>query len=874
MEFYFSHCPYGEFSMAAVDKLQWLPVTLPGDSIQHLLDAEIEKCMPEYFDNSQQFFKYEAMDFIYRTRFDGETDAHYRFSCDGLDTIADIYLNGVKIYESRTAFVRLDFPLDAVTDGENELLVHFISPTEFIKSKRPDFDKKSMNVLFDEKWRAYLRKPQWHYGWDNAPHLAGVGFIGTPRLFLITAPLHISSMIFDQEYDWQRRSADFKFRVDSTVYRECLVKLRLQFAGRTVWESQNCSFECGKYELQPLLGGHLDDIKAWNCVGYGDPNLYNLQLLCGSEVIYQTEIGFRNIELSRRVIGKRSLDFRVGHPEEQEGLSMDGSAEAAEEGKGVSFNGAWSHIPVEPYEVEVEDFCLVLNGTRVFIEGFDWQSLEYNLSNVDSEKLADTLEKMAELKVNSVRIWGGAYIEDAAFYHFCDRHGIIVWQDFQFACSLYPDRDRYFRALVRQEVTDIFKRLANHASLGIFCGSNEIDMVLHDRGLDCRQGNTIGYELIPAVLHDLQCPVPYHVSSPSGSEYPRFPFSGECRNWSTMTHIADDYSALRADESIMVSEGGCAAYPGRELCEQFIRPEWPLHEDFLLEQEAYRIHAMNTYFHQHRSKPQNIHQAIRKYFGQWHNLDELIYLSQLYQAEGLQRYVEVFRYKAQTMHGYYIWKFADTWPCISLSVMDYHGRPKMAWYVLKRAMGDLTVCPSFDDRYYTFSIFSRYAECAILLTVKICDLQGRVLQQKQEDIAVLSAGINHNNIAISRTDFGRCKASEVVMYAAVTRGEEIIHERLYFPVPLAQLPLVASEIHSELSCIETENGICRYALKLTVQALTISTNITSNQQGCTLFDFSDNCFSMLPNTTKIIYFSSSCKLDISNLTITHYKSGK
>ena len=504
--FEFSVLDFGAFTISKTDALRWNAVTMPGDSVQHLRNAGMETVDPNPFDNSRNFLKYEAMDFLYRTRFEAVEGKGCRLACDGLDAIADIYLNGNMVHESRSSFIRLDIDLTAqAKPGTNELIIHFISPTEHIKQHRPDFDKKSLNVLFDEKWRAYLRKPQWHYGWDNVGHLAGVGFIGEPQIIECAAPLHISNLLFDQQYDWKNHSADFAFRMDATVYRDCTIQFQLDYNGESIWQSEACSLTAEELILHPILGGHLDNVHEWNCVGLGDPNLYSLRVLAGTETLYQTAVGFRHVELSREVVEKRMLDYRVGSPDEGSVPDMDGGADITMGEDGQTFNGAWSHIKIDPYETEVEDFCVVLNGQRVFIEGFDWQPVEYSLSNVAPEKLQTALDKMADLNVNSVRIWGGAYIEDRAFYDFCDQHGIIVWQDFQFACSLYPDKDAFFRDLVAQEVVDIVKRLHNHPSVGVFCGSNEIDMMLDGKGLDVKAHNSIGHELIPVTLKSMNC---------------------------------------------------------------------------------------------------------------------------------------------------------------------------------------------------------------------------------------------------------------------------------------------------------------------------------------------------------------------------------
>jgi beta-mannosidase len=865
--FEFTFCDTGKFNRESPDEHQWYAARMPGNNITQLIDVGIETADPNALDNTRQYFKYENKDFVYRTQLpDKESGKKYWFGCHGLDTIADMYINGALIHSSRNSFVRHDLDLTShMGSGKNELLVIFRAPAEYVSQRNDDFEKASMNVLFDEKWRVYLRKPQFHYGWDNAPHLAPSGFIQTPTLTICNTPVHAAALRFIHEYDCSSKHADFSIGFDGTVYDHCKITFELRYDEKSVWRSPAVTIEPGSDCYHGLTSGELSDVKEWMPTGYGDPNLYELVMYHNDEIIHRTPIGFRHVELKRDVIKTITTDYYIDHPPgvKPQEFDMDGAADSESE-DAPCFNGAWTHIPTEPYKVELEDFTLHINGQPIFMEGFDWQPLEYDISLVDDARLTKYLQRMAELGTNTVRVWGGAYIESNAFYDFCDRAGIIVWQDFPFACAIYPDHDEAFRDLIRHETINIYRRLENHPSIGLYCGSNEIDMMLHSTGKNIKENNVIGHEIIPDVLQGLGCQVPYHVSSPSGTDYPRNPFSGENRNWTSGTHIKNDYPLLRNDDSIMISEGGCAAMPSSTLCDAFFPPEIAVNSNNipeLLSDQRYITHSMSTYEHSYEIKPFNIMNAIKQHFAPWSSRDELIYLSNLYQAEALQRYAEIFCSKQDTMHGYCIWKFADTWPCFCFSVIDWHEVPKMSWYNLRRVMGSPAfVTPVTNDDFWSFAVCRRtLVDEALQLQVRILDFSGNELAIKKAEIPPAGRGVQTPPVTWNFGDFN----APVVFECLLSGNDDFEYRRLFFTDIYKNLPMPDATLQLEIDD-STQLIDGKWSTRITVVTDSVVAGVCLSPVGTAASAahvFSDNSISMLPGESREIELISDLKPD-------------
>ncbi|MEK6796287.1 MAG: glycoside hydrolase family 2 protein [Spirochaetota bacterium] len=853
-QFAFAFAEHGVWSLADIPSLAWHPARMPGDSIRHLRDAGIETADPNVMDHQKAYLPYETKDFFYRTIIDVKHDIRYRLAADGLDTFSDVYVNGALAYSGEDSFIRFSLDITGwLVPGTNELLFVFKSPIRTVDERVGEVPAKKHAVVFDEVRRVWMRKPQFHYGWDNAPHLAGVGFIGTPKLIAVDENVFVRDVIFDCEYDWREKRASFAIRAFLSVFTKTSLEAELRWNGVRVWGGE-AVIPAGEHEDRTIASGTMDDVHAWNIRGYGEPDRYECVILADGCELFHRKIGIRHVKLSTKVLEKRRVSYEVRSPGKSS-VGMDGTAanvgSVNEEVIDGLPAGPWSRVKVPEHEVDVHEFRLIVNGVPIFLRGYDWQPLENNLSNISDERYAAALSFYKESGANAVRVWGGAYIEDERFYDFCDENGIVVWQDFQFACALYPDDDDGFKTLIAREVSDIHTRLNLHPSLCMYCGSNEIDMSLHDRGLDRRAHNTIGYEVIPNTLSALGSRVPYHVSSPWGVDYPRSPFSGENRNWTAREYVENDYPLLRKDECAMNSEGGAPAFPSRADVRDFFMDDMPLDENALESIEAYRLHAGSTLRWHRKEYLHGMWRNVRAHFGQWRSIDELIYLTQLFQADALTRYIENFRFREKFCGGALIWKFTDTWPNVELTVLDYGGRPKMAYYSVRRAMQDTVICPFFDDREFLFGISTTLPSLWGALAVDVVHVDGSVRETMSEDIS-MTRGVHHAGIRIMREALReRYGAGNVLLRARLVRGDLALAERIFIPETYRTMHVHPGDV-LDVRTMPSAGGT---DIELTARETAFGVSIRMADEHALPLRLSDNAFTLVKGDRRTIRVS-------------------
>ena len=880
INFDFASTDYSNDKDALANKLclKWHPVTMPGDSIKHLRQVGIETKDPNVKDNQKEYLCYENKNFYYRTQVNIDTSSanHYILYADGLDTFCDVFVNDTLVHQHNDSFIRFSCDITAYCiHGNNELLFAFKAPVLHVKSIIKNFHENDFAAAFDEPWRVWIRKPQFHYGWDNTPHLAGAGFIGMPVLITIDENVYIKDIFFDYDYKYQEKKVFFSIKINADVYKTVDIYTIVKFNRKTVWRSGICTLDKGNLVRDEIASGMIEKVKEWQIKGYGKPNQYEIVITTkAGTLLFRSMTGIRSIELSSRIIEKRQINYEIKSPGESI-IEMDGTScadkNAAESVIGGLNAGAWSRVETTPHMVDIHEFRFIINGIPVFLKGFNWQPLESNLSNVEIDRYEKNLALYDAIGANVLRIWGGAYIEDKRLYDFCDEHGILIWQDFQFACALYPDADKEFRSAIEKEVRDIYTRLQIHPSIGIYCGSNEIDMILYDRCLDRRTRNSIGYEIIPDTLKSLGSKTPYHVTSPYGIDYPRSPFSGDGRNWTLREYIENDYPLLRKDESVFNSEGGAPAFPSIENVSYFLAGDETLHEDTLEQIYTYRLHAGSSLMWHRKEYFHGLFKNVRRHFGEWQSIDDLIYLTQLFQADALARYVEIFRYKERTCGGCMIWKYADTWPDVELSVIDYSSVPKAAYYTLQRAMRNITLCPFFDDEMITFGISSVLPRYKAELRVDVIHINGNIVSSYKEKIS-MNRGIYHASIKIQReslrNNYGK---GNILLRARLYKRMSIISERIYFPETMRSLHInPQAKISWYFRFLHNKNGYYHYTCTLKAQETILGVVLIPRNGLSSYCSFSNNMIHLLPGDSHSITVISSSQITQKDIIVKYY----
>jgi len=446
-------------------------------------------------------------------------------------------------------------------------------------------------------------------------------------------------------------------------------------------EGQACHFE----ETVPLAFDctgqahaaiRVDDPQLWWPHTLGESHLYHtaIELLDGDDVIDRCErdVGIAQIRRCDSPITMEPVTYRVGSP--KDGVpDLDGAD-----------NGPWSHVPLEtPAPAPHQRVVFEVNGEPLPILGANWQPPDAVYSRVDDDQLKSLVTNAREAGLNMIRIWGGGYIEHPAFYEACSELGILVWQDFPFACGTFPQVDPFLDE-VRTEAEDIVKQLRSYPCLAAWCGDNESDMIYHDRGIDPKQ-NRLNHEILPQAVERLDPGRYFHMSSPSGIDYPRSPWSGDNRNWGAWDP-SGNYTHIRREEATFISEAGAYALPDMRTIEAHIpvADRWPLNS------ETWDLHNGDVdTFKRHfwgRNKP------MWEAFSSCEDIDDAVEVSQFAQAWGAKVLVEHCRARWPETGGMLWWKLNDCWPCMDGGLYDYELRPRTIVKAMRAAAAPTLLC--------------------------------------------------------------------------------------------------------------------------------------------------------------------------------------
>lgn len=348
----------------------------------------------------------------------------------------------------------------------------------------------------------------------------------------------------------------------------------------------------------------------------------------------------------------------------------------------------------DPDEPGTTFFRFVLNGVPIFAKGACWAPASSFVGAVPDDTYRDLLRRAVEANMNMIRVWGGGIYEPDLFYDECDRLGLLVWQNFMFACAPYPDDDAGFVETVRAEVREQVSRLRHHASLALWCGNNENQAIQffadHASGTKTPlAGRALYDDLIPAVLVELDAHTPYWPSSPWGGPSPNSMRGGDVHNW-TVWHgipLVPDAEAVgeyetspegvaftryAEDMARFVSEFGLQGAPDIGTLRRWMAPE-----DLQL--------GSTGFLDRIKDVADKATAMIIPVTGQPRTLEEYVDFTMLAQAEGLKFGIEHYRRRKPHCSGALIWQHNDCWPCVSWSLVDYDGVAKASWYATRRA---------------------------------------------------------------------------------------------------------------------------------------------------------------------------------------------
>ncbi len=589
---------------------------------------------PFYRDNELTALQLMENDFTYVLNFDIAEELLNQDAVllhfDGIDTLADVFLNGQLIGNTCNMHRIWEYDIkDAAHAGTNELKVILHSPTKYIKAEQEKcFAGGSGECM---QGFPHLRKAHCMFGWDWGPRLPDAG------IWRGVCILGVDKGRFDQVYVKQkheRHKVTLSFDYSIELFgRDSELSAKIQVTGPdgTVYKQDE--------EENVVIGNP----QLWWPNGYGKQPLYTVK----AEL---TDDGGRVLDVWERRIGLRTLTI---HKEEDQ----------------------WG-----------ESFTHEVNGVQIFAMGADYIPEDNLFGRINEGRTRRLLEDCIAANHNAIRVWGGGYYPDDYFYDICDELGLLVWQDFMFACADYELADA-FEDNIRQEITENVIRLRHHASLALWCGNNEMETQTMDKFYNPSPKQYMDYikifeYIIPKLVAELDPQTFYWPSSPSTGGNYHDPWNydrGDTHYWDVW-HGNKPFSEYRKFFFRYASEFGFQSFPALKTIETFT------------EKGDRNIFSRVMEMHQ-RNKAANgkILNYISENYLYPKDFDNLIYTSQLLQADAIRYGVEHWRRNRGRCMGAIVWQLNDIWPVASWASIDYFGRWKALHYAEKRFFAPIMI---------------------------------------------------------------------------------------------------------------------------------------------------------------------------------------
>ncbi len=773
----------GSWTLIDADNEYEVAFQLPGDAISALHSAGV---IPDpYWGANEYDVRWVSLrKWIARRDFDID-DTDFELNISGLDTVADVWINDQKVLSGQNSFrhFRTDVS-EALVLGKNSIEIHFRSNVAAAEQAQKD---QPYYVPYLESNCPIpngnmLRKVQCDFGWDWNIALAPFGVYGALQLNK-KGDQHIAGLTISQRH------------ADDMVTLIVSAEIEGQLDGETV----TILFDGNSHDVvvekgQATARLFVQNPKLWWPSGLGEQVLYDLSVSLRDEVC-KRRIGLRKIEL----------------------ITQDDKA-----GKSFTFR---------------------VNGIDVFARGANWIPADALPSRIDENATRELLRSAVDANMNMIRVWGGGRYEADSFYEACDELGLMVWQDFMFACNLYPATETFLNE-VDIEVRENVARLHHHACIAVWCGDNELIGALNwfKESTENRDRYLVAYDRLnrtieKALLEQYPC-ANWWPSSPSpgpmnfGDAWHE-DGSGDMHFWSVW-HEGRDFDHYRDISPRFCSEFGFQSYPSMDVIRQFVDPE-----DFNIAAPVLESHQKN------KGGNARIAETMFRYFRFPIGFENFVYLSQVQQALAIKTAVSHWRsLKPHTMGALY-WQLNDTWPVASWSSLDYGGGWKLLHHAARHFFAPVSVSAVPVDGGICFLAINDTAEqVTIDLVYGAVSTSGNIRQlgKANVDISIDAA------LEITELNLDLIEDDEIIIFSW-TDGQGQYGEDHYAPRPYKSYDLLPASL--SLSKTQTDNP--EEGLKLTLEAenLALFVSIEADQPG----RFSDNGFYLLPGAPKIITFN-------------------
>jgi len=789
-------------------KETWYPATVPGSVHTDLLTNKVIED-PFYRDNEQKQQWIGKTDWEYRTTF--KIDQHLldhkniELVFEGLDTYADVYLNDKLVLKADNMFRtwRVNCA-SALVLGDNQLRISFRSP---INEILPLMAKMTYQLPASndqgEKTSPHTRKAPYQFGWDWGPRFVTSG-IWRPVYVEAWDTARLSDLHITQN-EITKEQARLTAKVDIDCASATNAELVIEDEGHLrILAKQPVKLTAGANHVSLDLS--IIKPALWWPNGLGAHPLYTFKskLLIAGKVADEKAVR----------TGLRSLQVR--QEKDEWGLS----------------------------------FSFVVNGVPVFAKGANWIPADSFPTRITTEKYRWLLKSAADANMNMLRVWGGGIYESDEFYELADEMGLLLWQDFMFACSMYPG-DKAFLDNVRAEAEDNVRRLRNHPSIAIWSGNNEIEGAWFNWGWKQNLPSSIWddyQKIFDGVLKETCANLDpdrlYWPSSPHGGlpDDPNSLKSGDTHSWKVW-HFAAPFTDYQKEFPRFMSEYGFQSFPQIETIQTYANAD---------ERE---IQSPVMMAHQrHPRGNQLIKEYMLREFPSPKDFESFLYVSQVLQAEGIKVGAEHLRRIMPRNMGSLYWQLDDCWPVASWSSIDYYGRWKALQYFARRFYAPVLISPHAEADKLNFYVVSDSPQpMKGLINVELRDLEGNKLVGLQKDATVAPlTSQSYFSIPIKTLLMNRDSKS-VMIYCELIVDGKVISTNEYFFEPYKNLTLPNPQI--SIVAVRVRNG---YKLTLTSDKFAKAVYLSNKTEGF----FSDNYFDLFPGKPVEVEFRTRVNIPV------------
>ncbi len=727
------------------DTRNWFSAQIPGCVHTDLLENGIIED-PFFGRNEQKLQWIEKSNWEYKSIFFTDEDildkSRVELVFKGLDTYADVYLNDSLILSADNMF--REWTIDCKKNlvfGKNELFIKFSSPVIIDSVKAT----KLLYKLPDT--RGFTRKAPYQYGWDWGPRFVTSG-IWRPVYLRCWNEFRIESIQIIQ-----KELTEGNAEITSIYEIEALKEGRVELIVLDVNSDQqfvkiNKDIKAGINYLE--VDFNIENPELWWTNGLGKAHLYDLEFIAKSNYY---------IDVAKQKIGLRTLEL-VQNPD-----SIGSS------------------------------FHFELNGIPVFMKGANYIPQDNFPARVNDKKYIQTIQTAVDANMNMLRVWGGGIYEKDIFYELCDENGILIWQDFMFACNMYPG-DEPFIENVKQEAIQNVKRLRNHPCIALWCGNNEVDEGWFNWGWQKSLGYSVedstvvwqNYlkifeEVLPQIIKTHSPYTPYTPSSPRiGWGHEEATTEGDMHYWGVWWG-EEPFDMYEDKVGRFMTEYGFQGFPDLHTLDSCL-----LLEDLNLSSPALLNHQ------KHPRGMELIQTYMEREFIVPDDFENYTYVSQLVQAYGIQKALEAHRRAMPYCMGTLYWQLNDCWPVISWSSVDYYNRWKALHYFTKKTFEDFLI--SFEENNSVLDVFvisDKLENVKVNLEVKILNFDGKNIWSEEKEVEV-QANSSQIYMKLPIVDF--TKEDHLISARLVLDGK-VLASNIYYSFPLkVDLPVII-----DLNCV-------------------------------------------------------------------------